>query len=203
MNYSVLEEGAGRLVTHLFESPYRIEYPYHNLTHTKEVVTRAKEIAAFYLLDEKDDFMLTVAAWFHDTGQLYGEMDGHEEKSAVIMKNYFENSDVSSGLIQAAEGCILATKYGALPGTLPEKIICDADTYHFGTALFHKTEFLTKAEMEIRTGEKFPHWHEESLQLLQNHVFYTEYCQLLLQPGKQKNIAWLESLIQSGEPEDV
>jgi HD superfamily phosphodiesterase len=194
MEYKVFEENAARFVAQVFESPNRAGYPYHNLVHTRKVVEHAKEIALFYSCSEQDMCMISVAAWFHDIGQLYGEMEGHEEKSVVIMSNYLKSNDAPVDLITQVADCIMATRYGSDPQALHEKIICDADTYHFGTAFFRETEFLVKKEMEIRTGQSFPQWHKKSLALLKNHVFYTEYCQLLLRTGKQENIEWLESL---------
>ena len=92
----------------------------------------------------------------------------------------------------------MVTKFGTLPVTLNEKILCDADTWHFGTPYFQETEFLMKEEMQIRTGKAQVFWHQGSLQLLENHVYFTEYAQLLLSKGNQANIEWLKSLITSG-----
>ena len=196
MKYSELEESAGRVAAGFFESPHQVRYPYHNLVHTKAVVDHAKEIAVFYALDEREICIISIAAWFHDIGQLCGEMEGHEERSRLIMNNYLSNTDASAGFIELAGNCIMATKCGSNPQSLAEKIVCDADTYHFGTLFFRETEFLVEKEMEIRTRKKFPQWHAGSLELLKNHIFYTEYCQLLLLQGKRENIAWLESLVQ-------
>ena len=64
MNYNVLEENAARLVAHIFESPHQVQYPYHNLKHTKAVVTHAKEIGMFYTVREMDLCIISIAAWF-------------------------------------------------------------------------------------------------------------------------------------------
>ena len=201
MNYSALEENTGRFVTRVFESPQQVQLPYHNLEHTKAVTDHAKEIKLFYSLNEEDICIINIAAWFHDIGQLQGGMKDHEDRAVVIMNNYLKTMNASAAFIESAGNCIMATKYRTNPEALPEKIICDADTYHFGTLVFRETEFLIEKEMEIRTGQKFPQWHAGSLQLLKNHVFYTKYCQLLLAQGKQENIVWLESLIHSqGKP---
>ncbi|MEP6746894.1 MAG: HD domain-containing protein [Bacteroidota bacterium] len=195
INYHALEESAGRFVTRLYTTDLRVEFPYHNLRHTVAVVEHVKEIAAFYKLGDHENCMLILAAWFHDTGQLSGDCQGHEQRSVVILHNYLSSAGLPGDIILAAEVCVMATKGETLPVTLSEKIICDADTYHFGTALFRQTEFLVQKEMEMRTGQQFPKWHQGSLQLLQNHVFYTAYCQLKLNAGKKENIRWLESLV--------
>ena len=195
MTYNDLEKSAARLITRVFESPNWVKYPYHNLMHTKAVVEHVNQIGEFYKLDEKDMAIISIAAWFHDIGQLSGDMLGHEERSVAFMKNYFTSTDAPEELMQPVQDCIMATKLGSLPHKMNEKILCDADTWHFGTAYFHETEFMMKKEMEIRTGEAPLLWHEGSLQLLKHHVFFTEYAQLLLAKGKQDNIEWLQSLI--------
>src|ERR1700712_5759495 len=117
MQYSTLEDNTAKLVSHLYRSPHREEYPYHNLAHTINVVDHVKEIAAFYSLDEKQTRILILSAWFHDTGQLYGEMNGHEERSVMIMKNYLDTLSAPIEIIRQAEICILATRSGAVAGS--------------------------------------------------------------------------------------
>jgi HD superfamily phosphodiesterase len=50
---------------------------YHNIEHTEFVVQKTYEIASNYSFDEKEIFILSAAAWFHDTGQLFGEPKQH------------------------------------------------------------------------------------------------------------------------------
>jgi len=195
MTYSVLEQKAGKIVTQVFGSPHGVQYPYHNLQHTQAVVAHAKQINTFYQLEERDSCIIAVAAWFHDVGQLTGDIGGHEERSVAFMENFLSSVGAPAELIQPVKDGIMATRLGTLPNTMNEKILCDADTWHFGTPYFHETEFLIKKEIEIRTGRIFEKWHEGSLELLKNHVYFTEYAQLLLAKGKQENIEWLKSLI--------
>jgi predicted metal-dependent HD superfamily phosphohydrolase len=193
MNLSRLEKDIAGIVIKTYESPDLAHYPYHNLDHTQSVVAHVKEIATFYLLNEKDVFVVMAAAWFHDIGHLYGEMHGHEERGVIIMEKYLH--ELSKDLITSIGECILATKFPSTPANLQEQIICDADTYHFGTSAFRQTDVLVHKEMEIRTGKTMTHWTEQSLQLLKTHTFYTSYCQQMLAEGKRQNISWLESLI--------
>jgi len=189
MNLRKTEKEVAGIVTRMYESPDLIQYPYHNLAHTESVVGHVKEIAAWYLLNETDTFILSMSAWFHDIGHLYGEIKGHEERGVVIMQHCLHN--IAGDLITAISQCILATRFPTHPTTLREQIICDADTYHAGTPLFRQTDVLVEKEMEMRTGTTFPDWHRKSLHFLQQHVFYTEYCRTRLNEGKQQNIDWL------------
>ncbi len=198
INYASLEVHAALYVIDLFSSLRKTPYPYHNLKHTQAVVSHAKEIASFYSLNEVDTCIISLAAWFHDIGQLTGDMEGHEERSISIMNDCLRKTNAPPEILESAARCILATKHGSHAETLNEKIVFDADTYHFGTALFRQTEFLVKREVEMRTGREFPDWHAKSLHLLKTHSFYTDYCRRLLQAGKEENIAWLELLVQAG-----
>jgi len=191
-----LEKQVAEYVTGLYNSPDVPHYPYHNLTHTLGVAEHSREIATHYALDATDTFVLVVAAWFHDIGHLYGAMPGHEERGVIIMREHL--AGVAADLPDAISGCIMATKLPAHPTTLQHKIICDADTYHLGTSLFLQTDPLVRQEVEMRTGRTFPNWRGRTLDLLQHHQFFTDYCQTLLNEGKARNIAWLQA--QIGKP---
>lgn len=194
MDYSKQEKDVEEYIRGLFMFPSNPKLPYHNLEHTVRVVGHAREIGDYYLLQYPDQFIITIAAWFHDIGQLSGPMEGHEERGAQLMKDYFAGTPLSEGIIPAITACILATQFPSHPRTLPEKILCDADTYHFGTEYFRQTDGAVRKEFELRTGTTFPHWRQKTIHFLQTHHYFTSYCQQLLDAGKQQNIQWLLSL---------
>jgi predicted metal-dependent HD superfamily phosphohydrolase len=162
---------------------------YHNLAHTKDVVARANEIAAKYSLNKSELFIIIVAAWFHDCGHLFGPAAGHEERSALIMRNYFSEKKIEENILYDIEQCILATKLPYNPKSLLAQIVCDADSYHLGTSEFLITNELVKKEFQLRNNYLPTNWEESTLLLLTNHTFFTTYCKALLEQGKQKNIA--------------
>lgn len=196
MNYPELEKMAEVFVKSTFYSFSDTELPYHNLDHTVRVVVHSRRIAHHYFFEPKDLFILTMAAWFHDIGHLFGGMEGHEEKGVTIVQNYVEPLSLPAGIVKSIAGCILATRTPSHPRTLAEEILCDADTYHFGTEYFKHSDGIIRREIAIRTGKKYTNaeWHESSLQLLQEHRYFTGYCQQSLNEGKQRNIDWLLSL---------
>ncbi|MEO6582821.1 MAG: HD domain-containing protein [Ferruginibacter sp.] len=152
-------------------------------------------MAAHYSLNETELFILTMAAWFHDTGQLFSEDKGHEKKSVSIMKYYLKTKGVEKEIIKTIEDCILSTKLSKQPKTLLQKIICDADTYNLGNEEFITTDKLLKKEVELR-NIPIKNWEKSTLDLLQKHKFYTEYCRTLLEEGKRKNIEWIRSILK-------
>jgi predicted metal-dependent HD superfamily phosphohydrolase len=168
---------------------------YHNLTHTLEVTQRVIEIAKYYTPVEEIMFILKTAAWFHDTGYLFVGGKDHEEEGVYRMKEFLTGLKVFPPVMDTISRCIMATKRSGEPVTQLERIVCDADTYHFGTLLFRETDLLVKKELEAFTGTTFTHWTNDSIALLTNHRFYTYYCQQKLSAGKKENIEWLRSLL--------
>ena len=70
--------------------------------------------------------------------------------------------------------------------------MCDADTYHFGTADFIVMDSLFKKEYESESGKLSENWNQGVLEMLTTHSFFTEYCQKQLQTGKMHNIRHYE-----------
>lgn len=177
------------------DKPYLL---YHNINHTRNVVKRSQEIAAVYAVNNESLFVLLAAAWFHDTGHLFGSMDKHEEMSVYIMRMYLVDM-VDEQMLDNIGNCVMATNITAKPVTLIEKILCDADTYHFGTPEFHQTDPIVWLELEKRLGKNIYRKDEKSLRLLELHTFYTHYCVTHLSKGKQENMAWLKQKIAGAE----
>ncbi len=138
-----------------YQTPFLL---YHNLEHTEIVVSRTDKIAANYSLNETELFILSIGAWFHDTGHLFGEAKQHEERSVSIMQNYLETKVMEKKIINAIKGCILTTRLPHHPKSLLEEIICDADTYNLSTEDFFKTDKLLKKEVELRTNTSVENW---------------------------------------------
>lgn len=162
---------------------------FHTIDHTQDVVRRVQEISAHYELADVEVTELTVAAWFHDTGHLFTEPSKHEEKSVELAEEFLRNRAEDDSFIAGVAGLIRATKYPPSPQTLPEMIICDADTYHFGLDAFRKTNKQVREEFVLRkVNPPVLDWNKNTLELLTKHQFYTSYCKDLLNAGKEKNM---------------
>jgi predicted metal-dependent HD superfamily phosphohydrolase len=187
-------------VRQLFRSADRPSLVFHTLHHTESVVLRAREIAAHYALSEKDMQVLLTAAWFHDTGYLTGDAEGHEERSADMAKAFLATQGADEPMIAHVRSCILSTRYPRTPENLPEEILCDADTYHFGTGEFKKTNKKVFEEMQLHdTGIDKQEWKQQALAFLEAHEYYTSYCQHLLNEKKQENIEKMKQKLQKKE----
>jgi predicted metal-dependent HD superfamily phosphohydrolase len=176
-------------VTDLFEDNKDDTLVFHNISHTKSVVNRTKEIAGHYNINERDMLVLFIAAWFHDTGHLFTKPVGHEDKSVEIVNAFMHDHFDDEELTQSVDECILATKAPRNPTNLLQEIICDADTYHFGTKEFKDTNKLVLKEIQLKNGYiDLQRELKGALTMLEDHVFYTSYCRELLEETKQKNI---------------
>ena len=193
MNYSKIEKDVAEFVSNIYTSSEK-QFPYHNLDHTLDVVRHAVEIAEYYLLPATEMFIVKAAAWFHDIGHLTGDIAGHEQRGVEIMKRCLGPLKVSDTLMSSIAGAIMATRWPSFPHGLYDELLCDADTFHFGTPRFRETDALVRKEMELRTGQVYNDWHVRSIRLLEEHRFFTKYCQQMLTPGKQENIRWLRGL---------
>ena len=183
-------------VNTLFKEHKNDSLAYHNIEHTRKVVQHANEIGTFYQLDEESLFILSAAAWFHDVGYLFTGTKDHERTGVEIMKEFFSNKNLPSNVTDNIERCIMATKKLAHPIHLLERILCDADTYHFGTPEFKKTDSLVRKEIELQSGSTPMGWAARTITMLRNHKFQTAYCNDRLSSGKEENIRWLESMTQ-------
>ena len=193
MDYQLIEKRIEEYVIGLFEQNQLPALIFHNLDHTKEVVKRTLEIAVHYNVSDREMLVLIAAAWFHDTGHLFTEPDKHEEESCQIMKKFLKDYLEDETIIEEIHACVVATKFPRNPKNLLQEIICDADTYHFGTKEFKESNKKVREEMELRNGEiNLVKFKKETIQLLKTHVYYTSYCKDLLNEGKKKNLKRLE-----------
>ncbi len=201
---NLIYKQAESYVEDLFEKNNNAKLLYHTLDHTKNVVERSKEIAAHYNVTEKQMLILYIAAWFHDTGHLFTKgLKGHEEKGVEVMKKFMHENNAEQELVEEITACIMATKVPRHPSNLVQEIICDADTYHFGTKEFKDTDKRMREEYSLREEviDK-EEWNAETLEMLNHHQFYTEYCKDLLNDKKEDNIRKLEKRLKHYKKEE-
>lgn len=200
MDYNQIYKRVENYVVGLYDKTLHPELVYHNLEHTRNVVSKTKEIAGHYELSERNMLIVYIAAWFHDIGYLYTEPETHEEKGAEIMTKFMTDQSREMDLVDEIEQCIMATKPGKKPANLCEQILKDADTYHLGTKDFRVLNKLVIAENKLRD----PNFSTEEsnrkvVELLEKHHFYTSYCKDRLSEGKQKNLKKLKKKLQQKE----
>ncbi len=164
-------------------------YTYHNLNHTKEVVKAVSIISNNESFSLKEQEILKIAAWFHDTGFI-NAYKGHEDESVKIAKRFLKENDYQNEQILQVIDCILATKINHKPKNNLEKAIRDADVCHLGCDDYFSKLSLLKEEWEYVFQEKIndKKWYADNLNFLKNHQFQTHFCRHNFKQQKQKNL---------------
>jgi len=203
MDANNLYKKTEQYVTDLFNDNNKPELLFHNLDHTLSVVARTKEIAGHYYLSENDMLTVYIAAWFHDTGYLFTDAAHHEEKSVELMHEFMKTHTNDEKLLSAIAGCIMATRPPRQHDSLLKEIICDADTYHFGTGEFKETNKKVWEEFNA-TGTDVTReaWALKTIEFLKEHQFYTKYCKDLLEERKEKNMKKLKKKPEAKDKEE-
>lgn len=205
MNYAKVLDHVQHHVKQAFKNAHAAELIYHNLVHTEEVVDHAREISRHYALSDEDYFIVVTAAWFHDTGYLSGDAEGHEVRGAAEARSYLSGREVPENIIASVEGCIRATTIPQKPSSLVEKIVCDADLYHLGTEDFSEKNKLMRKEKEARLNQKISKsdWRKHTIGFLEGHQYQTDYGKELLGPVLAANIKKLKDkdIDKEKEPE--
>ena len=194
MNYPELSRLVQEHVQSLFRSQKDKSFIYHNLAHTESVVKAASQIADHYQLNEKDFFIVTTAAWFHDTGYFI-DSKNHEARGGEMATAFLRNNFLDEETIMIVVNCILATRIPQTPKNQLEQIVCDADLFHLGTDDFTEKNKLMRKETEIKKGINITkqEWRQGTILLFEMHHYFTDYCQLLLNDKKQENLEKLKA----------
>src|SRR5829696_8845018 len=181
---------ARHYVTELFTHQVKPEFVFHNLEHTEAVADASSQMADYNQLSDEDRFVLMIAAWFHDTGYSTGRAEHHEENSVQITSQFLQKHNVDETIIQRVSSCILATHMPQSPISQVEKILCDADLMHLATEDFKAMNQLLKQERENLLGHKISKkdWRKNNIRFLEDHKYFTEYGQNILEPKKHENL---------------
>lgn len=162
---------------------------YHSVDHTIDVLTQVERIANEEdLADEREVYLLKIAALYHDTGFLF-TYSQHEEKSCEIFLNDSRYFDLSEEEIQKIVELIMVTKIPQKPQNMMEKIICDADLDYLG-----RKDFLTIGDRLRREFLEFgivtsnEEWENLQLKFLNQHQYHTNASLRQREPFKREHL---------------
>jgi predicted metal-dependent HD superfamily phosphohydrolase len=181
---------------------FAVELPdwavYHNIEHTLLTAETCIEMGRYYQLNSEDMDMLLTAAWFHDTGYIYGPED-HESKSSEIAEKFLRQNNCNYRSVGIITECIKKTKISLIPETLMHFIIRDADLISLGTQDFFRTDNLLKTEFELRKNITLDEreWLLRSEKFLNEHKYYTEYARIKLSHQLEINLKELRRRLNS------
>ncbi len=168
---------------------------YHNQHHALEVLEDTKKIADHYQLDDRSFFIVCAAACFNDLGHRVKNLQSDEKQNAEMGGFFLNSIGAAEAEIEDVKKCILSTTMPQQPESLNEKIVCDADLFNLGTGYFQEKNKLLRREMEALGNTKIDRitWRASTINLLENHRYHTDYCQLLLNKTKAQNLEKIKS----------
>jgi len=196
---------AETFVKDFFEKNHKPIYTYHNLEHTENVVKHAKKIATIMEFSEEDMEILTLAAWFHDTGYFKGFIK-HESISAEIAEDFLKKQDYPDEKIRQVICAISNTKIPYKTCDCPiSKVLCDADLQHMASKNFMKSSDKLREERSALIDHEFSikaYW-EETLIFLKKHSYRTDYGKKVMAKKKELNIQKVTEKVNSYQNKEI
>tara|TARA_R100000935_G_C2834403_1_gene167161 strand:- start:1653 stop:2837 length:1185 start_codon:yes stop_codon:yes gene_type:complete len=186
-----LIQKADKFVLNLFKEKLPNTYIYHNYNHTKRVVKSTKEIIENSEINVKEEEVLLLSAWLHDTGYTV-KFEGHEEESVKIAEQFLKDNNVDNETIDMVSKCIMATKFTSSPNTKLEKIIRDADCSHIAKDYFEEASELLRKELQLLNIHNYSteEWLAENVTLFTDkHQYFTDYASKQWKEGKDNNLS--------------
>ena len=113
-------------------------YSYHNLDHTKRVISAAVDIGSNYDLSEKDWRCLLAACLLHDYGFIESHVE-HEKISAKLSSQILPKYGFSETDIQIINSLIIVTKLEEKPKNL---FLYNGDAREFLEIIGYKVSFV-------------------------------------------------------------
>lgn len=170
-------------------------YSYHNLDHTKRVISAAVDIGRNYDLSEKDWRCLLTACLLHDYGFIESHVE-HEKISAKLSSQILPKYGFSETDIQIINSLIIVTKLEEKPKNLLESIIRDSDLEYLGSEDFIKISPLLKKEwINCKVVKSDSEFYKIQYEFISNHSFYTDFMMKNSQNQKRENIDYAKSMI--------
>lgn len=170
-------------------------YSYHNLDHTKRVISAAVDIGRNYDLSEKDWRCLLTACLLHDYGFIESHVE-HEKISAKLSSQILPKYGFSETDIQIINSLIIVTKLEEKPKNLLESIIRDSDLEYLGSEDFIKISPLLKEEwINCKVVKSDSEFYKIQYEFILNHSFYTDFMIKNSINQKKVNIDYAKSMI--------
>lgn len=169
---SILDK-AEAYVRAYFKNEMPNDLTFHNLGHTLEVVEATKTLGEKAGLLEEEQELLTLAAWFHDTG--YAESyEDHEAKSKELANRFLRKEQYPDA--KKAQVLDLIQKDTGEASDKLHELMHDADLSNLGRKRFFRNGELLRAELEryqdLKTDELS--WEERQYNFLRDNPFKTQ-----------------------------
>jgi predicted metal-dependent HD superfamily phosphohydrolase len=187
----------------LFEEGGREGLSYHDIVHTEYVATQARKIGQQSGLDQKEINIVVLAALFHDSGFVIRSVN-HEDESKALARKFLHEKGVAGNLIKKVTDCIEATRMPQDPGdNLLAQVLCDADMAYLSEDFYIERTNLLRKEWNHESDAKLSRkaYYKETIELFENHQYFTSYGKEKFSPGKEKNLQILHAYLNEKEKE--
>ncbi len=188
--------GAKKYILNRLENELGLNYFYHSVKHTLDVLHATTRLARTEGIDKHNQKLAETAALFHDAGMLNTYIK-HEEESIKITSEVLPQFDYSEKDIRIINKMILTTKIPQNAETLLEEILCDADLDYLGRDDFFVIAQKLRYEWNIMKihPTSLKQWFELQIDFMGNHKFYTPSAIQLRHDKKQDNLNQIKELL--------
>ena len=173
------------------------EVIYHDISHTLNVEKAAIRIAKLEGIGEDDVLLLKTAVLYHDAGYIL-QHHSNEEFAIKMAENNLPKFGYTAEQVKIITNIIQSTISDAIPKTILEKIMCDADHDYLGRADYYNVAKKLRLEME-NFGENMSEleWIKYQLHYLENvHRYHTETAKNIRLQSKKVRITELQEQLE-------
>lgn len=170
--------------------------PYHGLHHTIDVWRTARTIAREEGLTQDEQFIVELAALFHDSGFIINP-EGHEYNGCKVAKEVLPGLGVSDEQIETICTLIMGTVIPQNPVGKMGAVLCDADLDYLGRDDFYEIGNTLFIEMQ-HSGRvsDIQSFNLIQIKFLEKHQYHTAYSIKNREPVKQKHLEQLKKIVE-------
>jgi predicted metal-dependent HD superfamily phosphohydrolase len=193
---NLIVQESEKFIRELYEKEMPESLKYHDIEHTEYVANQAERVGKRSGLSQEELQIVIIAAWFHDSG-FVSRSDGHEEESQKIARKFLSSKEIPEDFIEKVLICIGATKMPQNPGdNILAQVVCDADMAYLSEDFYMQRTALLRKEWNHESKTKLSRktYYQETVDLFNNHRYYTEYGNNEFSPGKANNFKLLHKL---------
>ena len=177
------------------EKEVPLDFRYHNLRHSLDVLHAAERLAYAENISGKDLDLLKTAAVYHDSGFIFQYIN-NEPVGCEIARQSLPAFGYGEADIEKICGMIMATAIPQSPKNHLEQILCDADLDYLGRNDFETIAETLRDELKLK-GMEFTEkgWNTFQLDFIEKHKYFTQAALKLREAKKQENIAKLKKIV--------
>ncbi len=185
-------------------------FTYHNMDHTLAVVSACTRLAELEGINEENQRLLLLAAYFHDTGlttisstdrDTYNAGRAvHEQKAVQIARDTLSTFGLKAEEIETVSRLILATKWGHIPIDLLEQIIADADMSSVGqppNSFLQSNKALLEELRSFGLKIQDEEWYENQSEWIKTCVYHTPSARTLFDKNRLLNMMAIQSYVDT------